>query len=109
MADATPESEIVLSQFNRLIGELLRGTMKRNCFRPWEIELLLDIESSNLRPSARRDLLRRYQKAVRKHFENESGPPPKFSEYLQSQRMRKAARTGQPAEPEPVSVGGNNR
>ena len=104
MADQAQDSEVVLSQFNRLIGELLRGTMKRNCFRPWEIELLLEIESSNLRPAARRDLLRRYQKAVRRHFEDYSGPPPKLSQFLEAQRARKA-RTEQPAEADSEVVG----
>jgi hypothetical protein len=108
MADPTQDSEVVLSQFNRLIGELLRGTMKRNCFRPWEIELLLDIESSNLRPAARRDLLRRYQKAVRRHFEDNSGPPPRLLDYLESQRARKA-RAEQPVEADSEVVGGSAR
>ena len=82
--------EILHSQLNRFIDEMLRGTLRRNCFRPWEIDLLMDIESSKLRPSARRELLRRYRKAVRWHFENESGPPPRFSEFLEARRTRKA-------------------
>ncbi|MBI4876589.1 MAG: hypothetical protein HY822_18280 [Acidobacteria bacterium] len=89
-------NEVSLTQFNRLVSELLRGTLNRNCFRPWEIELLLEIENCDLRPSARRDLLRRYQKAVRRHFENCTGPPPKLSEYLQSLRVRKARNGSEP-------------
>ena len=50
--------------FNRLIQELLRGNMNRNTFRPWEIELLLDIEACSLRESSKREILRRYQRAV---------------------------------------------
>ncbi len=95
------EGGMVLSQFNRLIGELLRGTVTRNCFRPWEIDLILDIESSNLRPAARRDLLKRYQKAVRRHFEEGGGPPPRLSEYIESRRARKAqAETKSEQEPQ---------
>ena len=97
MAGIVQDSGIAFTQLNRLISELLRGTMSRNCFRPWEIDLLLDIEGSDLRPPARRELLRRYQKAVRRHYENDSGPPPRLSEFLEAQRTRKA-RHGGPAE-----------
>jgi hypothetical protein len=105
MPESPQDSEIALTQLIRLISELLRGTMSRNCFRPWEIDLLLDIESSNLRPSARRELLRRYQKAVRRHFENESGPPPRLSEFLEAQRVRRARDREASAAPENVGAG----
>ena len=39
MMDSLPDSDAVLAQFNRLIQELLRGSLNRNTFRPWEIEL----------------------------------------------------------------------
>jgi len=45
MYDHLPDSDAVLAQFNRLISELLRGTISRNTFRAWEVELLLDIEN----------------------------------------------------------------
>ena len=35
----------MLNPFNRLIGDLLRGTMSRNAFQPWEVELLLDLDA----------------------------------------------------------------
>ncbi len=104
MAGSTEADGMVLSQFNRLIGELLRGSVNRNCFRPWEIDLILDIESSDLRPAARRDLLRRYQKAVRRHFEEGGGPPPRLSEYLESRRARRSRRQAA-VEPETQAAG----
>src|SRR6266446_1487757 len=82
MYESLPDSETVLAQFNRLIQELLRGNMHRNTFRPWEIELLLDIESCNLRETNKRDILRRYQKAVQRHMEKGARLPLKLSEYL---------------------------
>src|SRR5437763_15745107 len=39
------ELEIMLGRFNRLIGELARGAITRNNFAPWEIELLVDIDT----------------------------------------------------------------
>ena len=49
MAELTEENGIALTQFNRLINEILRGRLNRNCFRPWEIDFLLEIDSANLR------------------------------------------------------------
>ena len=66
-----PDDDAVLAQFNRLIQEVLRGNMTRNTFRPWEVELLLDIEGCGLRDAARRETLRRYQRAVQRHMEKE--------------------------------------
>src|SRR6202171_2517512 len=90
MYEAEPDSETVLAQFNRLIQELLRGNMHRNTFRPWEVELLLDIEACNLRDSSRRETLRRYQRAVQRHMEKGARLPLKLSEYLDAVKAKKA-------------------
>jgi len=91
MHESLPDSDAVLAQFNRLIQELLRGNMHRNTFRPWEIELLLDIESCNLRESSKRETLRRYQKAVQRHMEKGARLPLKLSEYLEAVKTKRAA------------------
>src|SRR5215831_18479660 len=91
MYDSLPDSDAVLAQFNRLIQELLRGNMQRNTFRPWEVEILLDIESCALRDSSRRETLRRYQRAVQRHMEKGARLPLKLSEYLESVKAKRAA------------------
>jgi hypothetical protein len=91
MHDSLPDSDAVLAQFNRLIQELLRGNMHRNTFRPWEIELLLDIESCNLRESSKRETLRRYQKAVQRHMDRGARLPLKLSEYLEAVKSKRGA------------------
>jgi hypothetical protein len=93
MQDSLPDSEAVLAQFNRLIQELLRGNMHRNTFRPWEIELLLDIESCNLRESSKRETLRRYQKAVQRQMEKGARLPSKLSEYLEAVKAKRPAQS----------------
>ena len=98
MQESAPDSDAVLAQFNRLIQELLRGNMHRNTFRPWEIELLLDIESCNLRDSSRREMLRRYQRAVQRHMEKGARQPLKMSEYLESVKAKRQAQSA-PANP----------
>lgn len=86
---STPDAEAVLHQFNRLVQELLRGTLNRNTFRPWEVELLLDIEHCNLRDATKRETLRRYQKAVQRHMERGGERPLKLSEYLEGLKARR--------------------
>jgi hypothetical protein len=97
MYESEPDSDAVLAQFNRLIQELLRGNMRRNTFRPWEVELLLDIEGCNLRESAKREILKRYQKAVQRYMEKGASLPLRLSEYLENVKAKKAAQADSPA------------
>jgi|SRR5579862_8124566 hypothetical protein len=99
MYESEPDSDAVLAQFNRLVQELLRGNMRRNTFRPWEVELLLDIEGCNLRESAKREVLKRYQKAVQKQMEKGANLPLKLSEYLENVKAKKAAQADAQAAP----------
>jgi len=98
-----PDSDAVLAQFNRLIQELLRGNMHRNTFRPWEIELLLDIESCHVRESSKRETLRRYQKAVQRQMEKGARKPMTLSAYLESVKARRPGARGASAAESPVA------
>ena len=76
------ELDLMLNRFRRLIGELMRGTTARNSFPPWELDILLDLESCQLERRRRMEILRQYQKAVERQLESGQGPPWKLSEYL---------------------------
>ena len=92
MYQSVPDSDALLAQFNRLIQELLRGNLQRNTFRPWEVELLLDIEGCRLRDAARRETLRRYQRAVQKSMEKGANTPQKLSQYLDAVKAKREAK-----------------
>lgn len=94
MYQSVPDSDAILAQFNRLIQELLRGNLQRNTFRPWEVHLLLDIEACGLRDAARRETLRRYQRAVQRHMEKGGSTPLKLSEYLEAVKAKRSAKNG---------------
>lgn len=88
-----------IAQFNCLIQEVIGGRPRRHVFLPWELDILLDIESSTVRHSSREDLLRRYQRAAYQHAA--AGEPEllKFSEFLNQVRRKRhipkaAAATG---------------
>lgn len=91
--DGLPEldAETVLAQFNRLMSDLLRGKLVRNTFRPWEIELLLDIQTCDLRDGQKRETLRRYQRAVQRQMDKGVKNPMKLSEYLAANRAKRLA------------------
>ncbi len=89
MTDPDTDSEIILAQFNRLIQELLRGGSNRNTFRAWEVEILLDMESCDLKESRRKEILKRYQRAVQRQLERGETKPMKLSEYLEAQRAKR--------------------
>lgn len=86
-----PEVEYMLAQFNRLMAELLKGSVARNTFRPWEVELLLDIETCELDRRNKREILKRYQKAQKRHVERGADALLKLSEYLERNRIRRLA------------------
>jgi len=82
----TPNSEALLTRFNKLLQDLVRGSMNRNTFQPWEIEILLDIEACHLREAVRRETLRRYQKAVQRAMEKGAPSPFRLSQYLDGKK-----------------------
>jgi hypothetical protein len=75
----------VLLRFNRLIRDLENGSASRNSFRPWEVELLLDMQDCHLGADRKR-VLRRYQKAFHRCLERGATRPLMLSEYLMRSR-----------------------
>lgn len=91
MADTFLDRELLLNQFNRLMQDVFRENVSRTCFHPWEIELLLDMQQCELRPSRKRELLRSYQKSVQRHLEKSGGTPPKLSEFIEERKTKRTA------------------
>ena len=60
------DSSTLLLRFNRLMRDLRAGTPSRNSYHPWEVELLIDLDSCRLPESDRARLLDRYQRAARR-------------------------------------------
>lgn len=75
------DASTLVLRFNRLMRDLRTGTPSRNSYDPWEVELLLDLDSCRLPAANRARLLNRYQRAARRRLERGAGPL-KLSEYL---------------------------
>ena len=82
MPDELVVVELMLNRFRRLMTDLQRGTITRNDFQPWKVEILLDATGCQVGPRRRPDVLRQYQRAVEKQMETWPGPPMKLSGYL---------------------------
>lgn len=89
-ADDLVELEIMLNRFNRLIAEVMQGDCRRNSFLPWELDILLDMESCQLERRRRLEILRQYRRAVQRQMERGPGPPLKLSEFLKMRAARAA-------------------
>jgi hypothetical protein len=87
--DDLVQLELMLNRFRRLIAEIMRGSLRRNSFEPWEIGILLDFQTCAVNPQRRLEMLKAYQKAVEHQMETGPGPPMKFSEYLQLKSTRR--------------------
>jgi hypothetical protein len=82
LSDVEPDIELMANRFNRLVKELLQGEVRRTSFQPWEVHLLLDLESCRLTRSRRDEALRRYQRAVEKQLGRRQVPPIRFVEFV---------------------------
>ena len=88
-ADDLIHLELMLNRFKKLVGELIRGNIGRTTFQPWEVDILLDVETCQLEPRRRLETLRQYQRAVERQMEMGPGPPMKLSEFLQTKTTRR--------------------
>ncbi len=79
----------MFNRFRKLLHELSRGVVARTTFQPWEVRILLDIESCDLEKRRRSEIMRQYEKAVEQQLENGPGPPQLLSEFLQSRTTRR--------------------
>lgn len=84
--------EIQLHRFDKLVAEVMRGTVQRNSFYPWEFEILMDMDECQMDRRRRLDILRQYQRAVKKQMERGPGPPMKLSHFLEIRARRREAK-----------------
>jgi hypothetical protein len=93
VVDDPIQLEWMLNRFRRLLGELQSGKMQRNQFEPWEIDILLDLESCQVNRRQWIGILRQYEKAVERQIERGDGPPMKLSEFLTLRSRKPVSRS----------------
>jgi len=90
MTEAKLES-VELTSLNQLVSEIIGGSVRRNTFTQWELELLLDLQTCRVRKSSRSEVLRNYLRAVQQHFADGELDPLRLSTFLDSQNRRSRA------------------
>jgi hypothetical protein len=95
MVEMDPErAERMLNRFRRLMLELERGSIVRNSFEPWEVDVLTDIVHWSAKGHHRKDALRQYRRVVEKQIE--SGlPPVRLSVFLAEREQARELRAQQ--------------
>ena len=88
-----PAAPVTVADFNRLMDELLRTGLKRSVYRPWEIDILLEVEACPLAGQEKCTALGQYQNAVQAALEQGATRPMKFSEFLTAHEATPLRRT----------------
>ena len=103
VADDITQLELMLNRFRRLLTEIIRGTVARNSFEPWEVEILLDLANCQIMPRRRLEILRQYEKAVEQQMETGPGPPMTLSQFLQERMTRRPSMRKLPPNTIPIA------
>jgi hypothetical protein len=85
-----------MTSINRLVHEIIGGSMRRHTFSQWELELLLDLQTCRVRKSARSELLRRYVRAVQQHFLDGAVSPLRLATFLERENQTSRATAKEP-------------
>ncbi len=77
-----------LTSLNQFVHEIISGTVRRNTFTQWELELLLDLQTCRVRKSSRPDILKRYVRAVQHHHSQGAPTSLRLSQFLEREHDR---------------------
>lgn len=77
---------------SQLIQELIGGVVERHVFSPWELELMLDLETCHVRRQSRPTVLRRYLKAMQQQLAEGHAIPVRLSLFLESEKRQPPAK-----------------
>ena len=81
------------TSFLQLVQELIGGVIRRHTFTQWELELLLDLQTSRIRKSSRPDVLRRYLRTVQQQNNQGALIPARLSNFLAAELAQREAQT----------------
>ncbi len=85
------------TSFCQLIQQLAAGSVRRNTFTQWEMELLLDLQMAPIRKSSRPEILRKYLKTIQRQIASGERVPVRFSVFCEAEMQ--ARRSGEASEP----------
>jgi hypothetical protein len=96
------ELESRLATLDKLVVDLIAGHFRRTTFRPWEVAVLLDIQSCNEGESNKKELLKRYQKAAHRWFDRGGRTLLLLSDYVAKRHRRSPVNGGYATDTAPL-------
>ena len=75
-----------LNAYLQLIQDIMGGTVRRHTFTPAELALLLDVQASQIRKTAKNEILRRYQRTVQQQFAMDGSGPLRFARFWEGEK-----------------------
>jgi hypothetical protein len=87
-----------LNAYLQLIQDIMGGAVRRHTFTPTELALLLDVQASQIRKTAKNEILRRYLRAVQQQFALDGSGPLRFARFWESENKEGLAEA-EPARP----------
>lgn len=91
--------QLEMTALHQLVQDIIGGSVRRNTFSQWELELLLDLQTCGIRKGSRSETLRRYIRAVQQHYAQGAVGPLRLSTFLdrENQKSRANAQPSRPA------------
>jgi hypothetical protein len=85
-----------LNSYIQLIHDIIGGTVRRHTFTPPELDLLLDVQATNLRKTTKNETLRRYLRSVQQQFVTDSSAPLRFARFWEMENHKNGAERLEP-------------
>lgn len=98
----TKTEQLEMTALHQLVQDIIGGSVRRNTFSQWELELLLDLQTCGIRKASRSETLRRYLRAVQQHYAKGAVGPLRLSAFLDRENQ-KSRSNAQPNCAEPVA------
>lgn len=105
MAESKTE-HLEMTALHQLVQEIIGGSVRRNTFSQWELELLLDLQTCGVRKGSRSETLRRYLRAVQQHYSQGAMGPLRLSTFLDRENQRSRTAAGEPVKPHEMRSAG---
>jgi hypothetical protein len=77
-----------LNSYLQLIQDIIGGTVRRHSFSRLELDLLLDVQASGMRKTAKEEALRRYLRTVQQQFVNDGSIPLRFARFWEDETQK---------------------
>jgi hypothetical protein len=77
-----------MNSYLQMIQDIIGGTVRRHTFSQMELDLLLDVQASHIRKTAKNEILRRYFRTVQQQFVTDGAAPLRFAHFWEDESQK---------------------